>query len=727
MDAETIENVIIRLGRHDFTRVVALILRSVFGMNAINVDGANDAGSDWRVFKDAGGSTSVAYQDTTQKKQTPAKAAADARKAVQKLGATRYFFLSTVRFSGLELRKIEDAIQSDLRIPATCLGAKEIAQFITESNSTAGFLDAIGAPLAAGVSNRIDHAEMVLHAYSNFSGDRFEHQNKVYDDSLLLASRINGALSKENLVDKTIELLSCPTSRRPVLSRRVDRLLSTRQLKHGPDKLLELTAPVAADLEAADRLYLKELSSLQAAQAALMADKFGVVWTSNNTEQASVHISRAYVKTQLETLQSAGTNPTATGLFRNLGDPIQELRDYLRQQGVRAQEVKHATEELLDQAKDLAVIKKLTRAAMYVSLEGVDPVSSAKAIGAPSWADVRVMLDASVAIPFLCSRLYSPTGASFFTISEMAVSQLAQLGCSVVIPWNYINESASHLLRALAYEPLGDFKEDLRYSKNAYVANYFALRLAGGRTPDSIKEYLANFSSAVMRPSPDKAAWARIVMPDLQRLLGEYGVEFESTPPVPVAIRRDIEIEYTYRLEEGRGSKPPILIRHDVDSLAHIKRCVSEMGQHWILLTWDKIMITVAAGRPDSGWVVSPELALDFAQPYRRLPDSVLCTISHRIARSREGSLSLTADIIDRITTLAGERLQDWEFRKHLKKFRDEIVARVDLSTPDYSDWVDQETGKFLQSVGIPPAGDDRASDFLSEPVRPDEAAPGGV
>jgi hypothetical protein len=63
MDAETIENFVIRLGRDDFQKVVALLLRSVFGLNAINVDGTNDAGTDWRVFKDGGGSTSAAYQD----------------------------------------------------------------------------------------------------------------------------------------------------------------------------------------------------------------------------------------------------------------------------------------------------------------------------------------------------------------------------------------------------------------------------------------------------------------------------------------------------------------------------------------------------------------------------------------------------------------------------------------------------------------------------------------
>src|ERR1017187_3727476 len=175
MDAETIENFVIRLGSDDFRKVVALLLRSVFGLNAINVDGTNDGGTDWRVFKDGGGSTSAAYQDTTQKAQTEDKALADARKAVNKTGATKYFFLTTKRISGLNLKKLEDKIASELKIPATCLGAKEIASFIFESHLQPEFLDAIGAPLAAGVGKRPDSAEILLHSYNNLSDDRFDH------------------------------------------------------------------------------------------------------------------------------------------------------------------------------------------------------------------------------------------------------------------------------------------------------------------------------------------------------------------------------------------------------------------------------------------------------------------------------------------------------------------------------------------------------------------------
>jgi O-acetyl-ADP-ribose deacetylase (regulator of RNase III) len=102
MDSQTIENFVIRLGRNDFRKVVSLLLRSVFGLNAINVDGTNDGGVDWRVFKDTGGSTSVAYQDTTQKEQTEAKAIEDAKKAVNKTGATKYFFGSVKITQGMD-------------------------------------------------------------------------------------------------------------------------------------------------------------------------------------------------------------------------------------------------------------------------------------------------------------------------------------------------------------------------------------------------------------------------------------------------------------------------------------------------------------------------------------------------------------------------------------------------------------------------------------------------
>ena len=47
-------------------------------------------------------------------------------------------------------------------------------------------------------------------------------------------------------------------------------------------------------------------------------------------------------------------------------------------------------EELIEQSKDLPIVNKLARTAIFVALEGSDILSSAKAIGAPRWSDVNV-------------------------------------------------------------------------------------------------------------------------------------------------------------------------------------------------------------------------------------------------------------------------------------------------------------------------------------------------
>src|SRR5262249_8499828 len=152
-------------------------------------------------------------------------------------------------------------------------------------------------------------------------------------------------------------------------------------------------------------LYLKEFDSLEAAQTSLIYEKFGFTWTRENAEHVSMLLARLFVQTQIESVRSAGVEFSAPGLIKNLGDPLQDLRDYLKRIGVPAQQIQDVLDELVGQAKDLPLVKKLTKSAVYVSLEGADPVSSAKAIGAPRWADVNVMLDASVAIPYICSRL----------------------------------------------------------------------------------------------------------------------------------------------------------------------------------------------------------------------------------------------------------------------------------------------------------------------------------
>ena len=213
MDAATITNLIQSLGRLDFRRVLQLVLTRVLHFTVISVDGPGDGGSDWRALEDERHTRVIAFQDTTQKRGWENKAVEDARKAVRDLGARRYFFFTTNNATNITLREIESRIGTELGIPAICLGAKDIAEFITSYGLEGDFLDTIGAPAAAGTRGRPDAQEMCLHAYLTLGRDAHNLKNAVYDDTIFLVLYREGELTKDELVTKVIETLQCEANK----------------------------------------------------------------------------------------------------------------------------------------------------------------------------------------------------------------------------------------------------------------------------------------------------------------------------------------------------------------------------------------------------------------------------------------------------------------------------------------------------------------------------------
>jgi hypothetical protein len=396
MNVDSLASSIGGLGQRDFRNVVALVLKELFDLIPVSVDGRLDGGSDWRLFSNRGDSTSAAYQDTTQEGDWESKAFKDAEKALNELGATRYFFLTSRTHSNIKLRQLEDRITSNLHIPATCIGGREIAGLIVEKGLIGEYLNAVDAPEAPAPTSRPDFREIALHAYATLGQDAHELKNTVYDDSILNTSFHLGPLGREELLRETINLLGCEDDRKQRIHRRVDSLLTRGMLVSVTDKKIGLSPLAQTELENAERIYLKEFDSLVSAQASLMEHEHNLPWSRRDSEKVSVYLARAFIQRQLDSAQKARITLDATGLFRNLGDPVQDLRDYLREKSVPPARVQATIAEMLEHAKDLPIVKKLSRVALYVALEGGDPISCAKAIGAPSpktsevfWGSVR--------------------------------------------------------------------------------------------------------------------------------------------------------------------------------------------------------------------------------------------------------------------------------------------------------------------------------------------------
>jgi len=80
MDQDTLTNHLSRLGKDPFAIACRIVLRSVFNLNAINVDGPGDGGTDYISLKRDGARSNVAYQITTQRTDIERKAYKDPRK-----------------------------------------------------------------------------------------------------------------------------------------------------------------------------------------------------------------------------------------------------------------------------------------------------------------------------------------------------------------------------------------------------------------------------------------------------------------------------------------------------------------------------------------------------------------------------------------------------------------------------------------------------------------------
>jgi hypothetical protein len=137
------------------------------------------------------------------------------------------------------------------------------------------------------------------------------------------------------------------------------------------------------------------------------------------------------------------------------------LKELLKKKGIPERDIVGTISELVSQANRLPIVKKLALAAAFVALDGNDPVASAKAIGASRWTDVNVMLDASVAIPYLCARLYRPSRGRFSPVNYQGITSLQSLNAQIFIPYYYISECASHLIKARSYEGFREFDDAL--------------------------------------------------------------------------------------------------------------------------------------------------------------------------------------------------------------------------------------------------------------------------
>jgi hypothetical protein len=705
MDQDEILTRLIGLSRANFRRVVALVLRRVFGFKLADIDATGDGGNDWSLFGEAGQRIALAVQDTVQLQQWDAKALSDAKTVTASHEVNRFFFCTNRAHKPVNITKLEERIRRETDLDTTVLDGRHIASFIFEEHLESEFLEAIGS---VRIRKPLAMPEIALCSYLNISADRRNHRDEIYRDTLMSVCRENQPIGRAEILNKGIEFLGSEPEQRILMDRQIDWLLSQRQLLwHRDTQEISLSEDANRRIDQSERLYLNDWSDLEGALTAVLTNAGGS-WNASSAEQATVLLARMFMNEQLNGLRAAGVELQKAGWSGRLGDPRQKLRDLLQRSGVPIRKLSSAISELVDLAKARPVINKLTRTAFFAPLEGRDPVQSSAALNASSWDEVNVLLDASVAIPLLCTRLTEYVDKYLYAVSSRSVDVLLSLGVTCFIAPGHLEECASHLLRALRYQPLeerSEFSAALRFSENAFVAFYYALKAEGRRAPPSLDVFLRSISRSAPYAARNARRWSDAVtqvMPDLQVAFAQYNVHIQHLDRVARDRYDVLQRAHDLILIAEHRKKSDLLRIHDLHVLAHLDARTLTHDEPWLFLTWDKTMMGVAKRELQRGWIVSPEVAMDFAQPCRNLSETQWSSLAHKLAKVSSPSESLTARIIDNVARLRGDLLQDWEFLNDIAQFRDEALDRVPTNADtDLQSWIERESDTFLRGKQV--------------------------
>jgi hypothetical protein len=242
MDQDTLTNHLRNLSKLLFDIACQIILKDVFNVHAVSVDGTNDGGTDFISVRPSGARDSFAYQVTTQKENIPKKLNEDVRKVISKLDAKHFYFFTSKSISETTARKLEHEMSNDLGIPVTCYGSHHIAGFLLEDSLLNKFLDKTGYPLPRSFVGSSDFKEMALYGYTIMSEDARGMREGIYDDTILFVLSDHSELTEDQLLEEVMVFLQIGADKELYLKNRIGALFSAQRIQRTESGLIALSS-----------------------------------------------------------------------------------------------------------------------------------------------------------------------------------------------------------------------------------------------------------------------------------------------------------------------------------------------------------------------------------------------------------------------------------------------------------------------------------------------------
>lgn len=670
MRTDNLANLVAALEFQQFREVVEVVLGNQFREYAAFSDGPGDGGSDYRLFKARTSDVKIGIQTSVQKQDWKSKLISDAVKYQKLFENNSFHYVTNIKITNEERIDVKARLLNSSNITVEFYDKYDIASILMRTGLHEVVLKHFNVEDRRKF--KYEKKDIYLYSYVAASDDIARFNVGVIDHQIKSTLYLDGSISEGDLIQK----VSLDLGYKDDVSLISARLNYLRQQKdiYTENGVLYLREREIGFFKSSEDVYKTEKSLYISGVHDILIEN-EVELSSERVSELADMLSRTVVGLLLNSVESVDPSLCVGRLLSDYRGNISRLNGMLAE-GVSDVTVIHDTLDLLTgyaARNDYAI--QMAASGMFYSLQKTKKESLSIFIAGQASRRAKVVVDASVVIPWYCSVLYAEAAEVFRKNAFTSVEYFRESYGSVVVPENYLEEVASHYINAFKYCGLAEIDHDLEGSKNGFVSFYHAMPEV--KRPESLRLYLERLlEGRVINIEYDYHEQKRIAIQYFARMMKEYDIIIDSSRMHNKRVRKDIEREISEILRDRRIQKPKILLDHDVDVLGVMYEENMNGEYSNLMITWDSVLIELARAIPDVGMVLKPAVVNDMVLLLEGKGGGELN--EPLLLKGREASRikRQVMHVIDNIITHAGDNVNVAEFNIKIKQLKDDMMRK---------------------------------------------------